>query len=57
MKKIVYIDMDGVLVDFQSGIYKLSETQKNEFVGRSGNLNLNASQLVNTFCHRASLGP
>ena len=34
MKKIVYIDMDGVLVDFESGIDKLSETQKNEFVGR-----------------------
>ena len=34
MKKIVYIDMDGVLVDFQSGIDKLSEAQKNEFEGR-----------------------
>ena len=34
MKKIVYIDMDGVLVDFQSGIDKLSEAQKNEFEDR-----------------------
>ena len=34
MKKIVYIDMDNVLVDFQSGINKLSEYEKREYEGR-----------------------
>ena len=30
-KKIVYVDMDNVLVDFQSGINSLSEEQKEEY--------------------------
>lgn len=34
MKKIVYIDMDGVIVDFDSGIHTLSETEKKEFHGK-----------------------
>ena len=33
-KKILYIDMDGVLVDFQSGIDQLDETKQNEYKGR-----------------------
>ena len=33
-KKILYFDMDGVLVDFQSGIDKLSEEVKKEYEGR-----------------------
>lgn len=32
-KKILYIDMDNVLVDFKSGIAKLSDELKNEFEG------------------------
>ena len=32
--KIVYVDMDNVLVNFQSGIDKLSNKQFNEFKGR-----------------------
>ena len=31
MKKILYIDMDNVLVDFQSGISKLSQEVINEY--------------------------
>jgi 5'(3')-deoxyribonucleotidase len=34
MKQILYIDMDGVLVDFQSGIDKLTEQEKIEYFGR-----------------------
>lgn len=34
MKKIVYIDMDNVLVDFPSGIAKLDETTRKEYEGR-----------------------
>jgi len=34
MRKIVYIDMDNVLVDFESGIEKLSESVKMEYEGR-----------------------
>lgn len=34
MKKILYFDMDNVLVDFQSGIDTLSDTQKTEYEGR-----------------------
>ena len=34
MKKILYVDMDNVLVDFQSGIDQLSESVQNEFEGR-----------------------
>ena len=33
-KKILYVDMDGVLVDFQTGIDQLSEKQKSEYAGR-----------------------
>lgn len=33
MKKIVYIDMDNVLVDFPSGIAKLSEETKKAYDG------------------------
>ena len=33
-KKILYVDMDNVLVDFQSGIDKLPEPQREEFDGR-----------------------
>lgn len=34
MKKIVYVDMDGVLVDFQSGIDKLSPSERTEYLDR-----------------------
>lgn len=34
MKKIVLVDMDNVLVDFQSGIYRLSEKTCNTYKGR-----------------------
>lgn len=34
MKKIVYVDMDNVLVDFPSGINQLDETTKEEYEGR-----------------------
>ena len=34
MKKVLYIDMDGVIVDFDSGIQALSELEKKEFEGR-----------------------
>lgn len=33
MKKLVYVDMDNVLVDFQSGINKLDGTTKKEYEG------------------------
>ncbi len=33
-KKIVYVDMDNVLVDFQTGIDKLSEDEKTFYEGR-----------------------
>ncbi len=33
-KKILYFDMDNVLVDFQSGINRLSEETKREYEGR-----------------------
>ena len=29
--KIVYVDMDNVLVDFQSGIDSLSDTEREDF--------------------------
>ena len=32
--KILYIDMDGVLVNFQTGIDKLTEQQRQEYFGR-----------------------
>mgnify|MGYP000545107807 CR=1 FL=1 len=34
-KKILYIDMDGVLVNFQTGINKLSEEEKIKYFKRS----------------------
>ena len=34
MKKILYIDMDGVLVDYQIGIDKLTDQQKIDFKNR-----------------------
>ena len=34
MKKIVYIDMDNVIVDFPSGIAKLDGKTKQEYEGR-----------------------
>jgi|TARA_B100000315_G_scaffold197914_1_gene189327 5'(3')-deoxyribonucleotidase len=34
MKKILYIDMDNVLVDFQSGIDKTNEDVRAEYAGR-----------------------
>ena len=33
-KKRLFFDMDGVLVDFQSGIDKLSDAEKKEYEGR-----------------------
>ena len=33
MKKIVYLDMDNVLVDFPSGIAQLDEKTLQEYVG------------------------
>lgn len=32
--KVLYIDMDGVLVDFESGIARLSDEQRTEYKGR-----------------------
>ncbi len=34
MKKILYVDMDGVLVDFAAGAAKLSDEIKKEYEGR-----------------------
>ena len=34
MRKVVYIDMDNVLADFQTGIDRLDEATKNEYDGR-----------------------
>jgi len=34
MKRILYIDMDNVLVDFKSGIEKLDDSVKREYEGR-----------------------
>jgi 5'-nucleotidase len=34
MKKIVYVDMDGVLVDFETGKEKLSKEDLEKYVGR-----------------------
>ena len=33
-KKRVYVDMDNVLVDFQSGLDQISEEVKKEYEGR-----------------------
>ena len=37
-KKILYIDMDGVLVNFQSGIDKLTEEEKTEYKDQEKNV-------------------
>ncbi len=34
MKKIVYVDMDNVLVDFKTGIAKLTPTELIEYEGK-----------------------
>ena len=34
MKKKLYVDMDGVLVDFKSGIDRLTEWERREYEGR-----------------------
>ncbi|CDF34473.1 5 nucleotidase deoxy cytosolic type C [Chondrus crispus] len=34
MKKILYLDMDNVLVDFESGIARVGESIKAEYMGR-----------------------
>lgn len=34
MKKILYVDMDGVIVDFQSGIDQLDDAEKQEYNDR-----------------------
>ena len=34
MKKRVFIDMDNVLVDFQSGLDVMSEETKQQYAGR-----------------------
>lgn len=36
-KKILYIDMDGVVVDFESGINKISEENKIKYLGQYDN--------------------
>jgi len=33
-EEIIYVDMDGVLVDFEGGIYKLSEEDRELYKGR-----------------------
>lgn len=37
-KKIVYFDMDGVLADFMSGVYKYPKEMQDEYEGRLDNL-------------------
>ena len=34
MKKILYLDMDNVLVDFQTGIDKIEKKERDEYQGR-----------------------
>ena len=34
MKKIAYVDMDGVLVDFESGLDRVHDEVRSEYVGR-----------------------
>ncbi len=34
MKKVIYVDMDNVLVDFQSGIDQLDDEMQKEYEGR-----------------------
>lgn len=38
MKKILYVDMDNVLVDFQSGLDKVSDEIKAEFKGHEDDI-------------------
>ena len=38
IKKVLYIDMDGVLVNFQSGIDKLTEAEKIEYKDQEKNV-------------------
>jgi len=38
MKKIIYIDMDGVLVDFMSGVNKLDPETREKYDGRWDNV-------------------
>lgn len=33
-KRILYVDMDGVLADFESGVEQLSESKKRKYIGR-----------------------
>ena len=37
MKKIVYIDMDNTVVDFVSGINKLTEKEREQYLGEEDN--------------------
>ena len=37
-KKILYLDMDGVLVDFESGILKLDEPTRQQYQGQYENV-------------------
>ena len=37
MKQIIYIDMDNTVVDFVSGINKLSEKEREEYKGEEDN--------------------
>ena len=39
-KKVLYFDMDGVLVNFQSGIDKLSEAVRQEYEGEEYKLEM-----------------
>jgi len=34
VKKVLYIDMDGVIVDFESGIKRISAEEQREYEGR-----------------------
>ncbi len=38
MKKILYVDMDNVLVDFQSAFPKVSKSTLDEFEGREDDI-------------------
>ena len=37
MKKIIYIDMDNTVVDFVSGINKLTEKEREQYQGEEDN--------------------
>jgi len=34
MTKVVYVDMDGVLVDFESGLDKVGKKMRTKYLGR-----------------------